>query len=124
MKKIFNATMEGRMIRYIYKCNDTCIIFKKVIITKFRDLFKVQYLSFLEVKILIINNMLLINNMLNCLYVFAQRDIKKKKNFIVHARFCPPPATFDWYENPVLNAPVNTNSEGKKKGRKPAKKYT
>ena len=122
MKKIFNATMEGRMIRYIYKCNDTCIIFKKVIITKFRDLFKVQYLSFLEVKILIINNMLLINNMLNCLYVFAQRDIKKKFFFIAHARFCPPPATFDWYENPVLNAPVNTNSEGKKKGRKPAKK--
>ena len=81
MKKIFNATMEGRMIRYIYKCNDTCIIFKKVIITKFRDLFKVQYLSFLEVKILIINNMLLIINMLNCLYVFAQRDIKKKKFF-------------------------------------------
>ncbi|XP_078340386.1 Fanconi anemia group D2 protein-like [Crassostrea virginica] len=45
-----------------------------------------------------------------------------EKCLAMHARFCPPPATFDWYENPVLNAPVNTNSEGKKKGRKPAKK--
>ncbi|XP_061195193.1 Fanconi anemia group D2 protein-like [Saccostrea echinata] len=39
-----------------------------------------------------------------------------------HSQFRPPPATFDWYENPLLNAPVNTNAEGKKKGRKPAKK--
>ncbi|XP_055999179.1 Fanconi anemia group D2 protein-like isoform X3 [Ostrea edulis] len=40
----------------------------------------------------------------------------------VHPQFRPPPATFDWYENPVLSVPVNTNTDGKKKGRKPVKK--
>lgn len=42
--------------------------------------------------------------------------------FVVHPQFRPPPATFDWYENPVLSVPVNTNTDGKKKGRKPVKK--
>lgn len=45
-----------------------------------------------------------------------------EKCLAIHPRFCPPPATFDWYENPVLNAPVVNSSDGKKKGRKPAKK--
>lgn len=42
--------------------------------------------------------------------------------FEVHLQFRPPPATFDWYENPVLNAPVVNSSDGKKKGKKTAKK--
>lgn len=45
-----------------------------------------------------------------------------EKCLAIHLQFRPPPATFDWYENPVLNAPVVNSSDGKKKGKKTAKK--